>query len=488
MWDGSHIWITFRVLDGEDAASSQLREDISMKRTKQMLLAATAGAALFALTACGGGGGGGGGTAADFSKDYSGSLNVWGFENADEVGTSRVDVADKTVGGNDVDVKLEAAAFDAQKFTTRAASGNVPDVVQMDRQFVATYAAQGLVMPVDKCFALYDVKPREYWYPQVIDDVAYGGDIYAVPQFYQPPAILLNTRVMDEVGVTIDDMNTSDQAAFLDAVKKMTVMDGANPSRMGFDPQGVSKAGLWMLSFGGQTIDKDGKPALDNENNVKAIEFLKEIYDAQGGYANAKSFVDSFDVFGDNNSYVADQVGGAVFDQWYPNVLTSYADQVQLGATPVMTQDGKPFTVASGSSFVIPTKAKNPSAACAWLISLTSPEAWQAAGEARAETTANDPGRHGINTGLFTGSPESDQAIRDAYVKPSDYPGFDQVIDTYYTVAANGQSFGSSPAGQQIQTELQNAVTSALLGEKAPADALKDAQDAAMRAYNQVAG
>lgn len=458
-----------------------------MSTITRMLLAATAGAALFTLTACGGAGGGGA-PAAEFSDDYSGSLSVWGFENTDEVGTARLDVADAAVGGNDVEVELEAAAFDAQKFTTRAASGDVPDVVQMDRQFVATYAAQGLVMPVDTCFELYDVDAKQYWYPQVVDDVTYDGEVYAVPQFYQPPAILLNTRVMDEAGVTIDDMNTSDPEAFLDAVTKLTVMDGANPTRMGFDPQGVSKAGLWMLSFGGQTIDQDGKPALDDENNAKAIDFLTQIYDAQGGYANAKSFVDSFDVFGDNNSYVADQVGAAVFDQWYPNVLTSYADQVQLGATPVMTQDGEPFTVASGSSFVIPTSAKNPSAACAWLISLTSPEAWQAAGQARAETTANDPDRHGINTGLFTGSPESDQAIRDAYVKPSDYPGFDQTIDTYYTVAASGQSFGSSPAGQQIQTELQNAVTAALLGEKSPADALKDAQDAAMRAYNQVAG
>ena len=50
------------------------------------------------------------------------------------------------------------------------------------------------------------------------------------------------------------------------------------------------------------------------------------------------------------------------------------------------------------------------------------------------------------------------------------------------------QSFGSSPAGQQIQTELQNAVTSALLGEKSAADALKAAQEAAMRAYDQAAG
>jgi multiple sugar transport system substrate-binding protein len=257
---------------------------------------------------------------------------------------------------------------------------------------------------------------------------------------------------------------------------------------MGFDPQGVSKAGLWMLSFGGQTIDGDGKPALDDPNNVAAIEFLKSIYDAQGGYANAKSFVDSFDVFGDNNSYVADQVGAAVFDQWYVNVLTPYAEQVQISATPLVTQEGDPFTVASGSSFVIPASSKNPSAACAWMIELTSPEAWDAAGEARAQTTEEDPARNGINAGLFTGSPESDQAIRDAYVKPTAYAGFDEAIATYYDVASSGASFGSSPAGQQIQSELQNAVTSALLGEKSATDALADAQAAAQRAYDQAAG
>ena len=42
-------------------------------------------------------------------------------------------------------MSLDATGFDAQKFTTRLASGDVPDVVQMDRQFVATYAAQDLL-------------------------------------------------------------------------------------------------------------------------------------------------------------------------------------------------------------------------------------------------------------------------------------------------------------------------------------------------------
>jgi multiple sugar transport system substrate-binding protein len=459
-----------------------------MKNRQKALIAVAAAGALLTLTACGGGGSGSPQAAAEFSEDYSGTLAAWGFENADEVGQSRLDLAEAKLAESDTTVDLDASPFDAQKFTTLAASGGIPDVVQMDRQFVTTYAAQGLIMPLDDCFALYDLDPREYWYPQVIDDVTYDDAVWAVPQFYQPPAILLNTRVMEQAGVTVEELNVSDQEAFLAAVEKMTVLEGSNPTRLGFDPQGVSKAGLWMLSFGGSTIDEEGQPTLDNPKNAEAIEFLKKVYDAQGGFANVKSFVDAFDVFGDNNSYVADQVGAAIFDQWYVNVLTPYAEQVQISATPLVTQEGEPFTVASGSSFVIPASSKNPSAACAWMLELTSPEAWDAAGEARAETTANDPDRNGINAGLFTGSPESDQAIRDAYVKPTDYPGFDEAIATYYDVASSGESFGSSPAGQQIQSELQNAVTSALLGEKSATDALADAQAAAQRAYDQAAG
>ena len=109
-----------------------------------------------------------------------------------------------------------------------------------------------------------------------------------------------------------------------------------------------------------------------------------------------------------------------------------------------------------------------------------------AAGAARAKTIAKTPGA--INTGLFTGSPAADQAIRSEYVKKSDNEGFNQTISTYYDVLPTGKSNGASPAGQQLGTELQNAITSSLLGTKSPEDALKDAQTAAMRAYNQVAG
>ncbi len=457
------------------------------KMRKRMIGIAAVAAAAVLLAGCGGGGGGGGtaaGGEADFTAEPTGDLSAWGFENADDVGQSRLDYAEEQL--SDVKVDLDATAFDAQKFTTRIASGDVPDVVQMDRRYVTQYAAQGLIVPLDNCFEAQDVTPDDYWYPFVVDDVRYDDAIWAVPQFYQPPAIILNKRVMDQAGVTSEEIDTSDPDALLGAIAKMYQESGGVPSRLGFDPVSTGQGALWILGMGGQLIDDKGAPTLDDPSNVAGIEMLKQINDAQGGYAAVKSFTDSFDTFGDNNQFVSDQVGAQVNAQWYPNVLSPYVDQIQIEAVPFKNSDGEPFSVAGGTAFVIPAGAKNPAAACAWMIDLTSEDAWAAAAAARAETRKADGG---INTGLFTGSPGPDQSIRDEYVVESVNAGFDQSISTYSDVLDYGQSFGSSPAGQDIQNELNNAITAALLGDKSAEDALADAQKAAMRAYdNATAG
>jgi multiple sugar transport system substrate-binding protein len=449
-----------------------------MRRT--LSAAALVAASALVLSGCMGSGGDEPAADADFTAEPEGTLAAWGFENADDVGESRLDYAAEQLDG--VEIDLDATAFDAQKFTTRLASGDVPDVVQMDRRYVTTYAAQDLIMPLDACFDAHEVTPDEHWYEAVVDDITYEDAIWAVPQFYQPPAIILNKAVLDEAGVTAEEIDTSQPDVLLAAIEKMYQESGGVPTRLGFDPVATGQSGLWILGMGGQLNDEDGAPTLDDPSNIAGIEMLKQITDAQGGFAQVKSFSDSFDTFGDNNQFVAKQVGAQVNAQWYPNVLSPYVDQLQLEAVPFRDADGEPFSVASGSAFVIPAGAKNPAAACAWMLELTSDEAWDAAGAARAATREADGG---INTGLFTGSPEADQRLRDEYVVESGNAGFDQVISTYYDVVDYGQSFGSSPAGQEIQNELNNAITAALLGDKTPEEALADAQQAAMRAYEK---
>jgi multiple sugar transport system substrate-binding protein len=445
-----------------------------------------AGMVAAVLVAAGCGGGGEPGQSEDqpqFSTTPTGELKAWGFDNADDVGQARLDHAKTKLSG--VTVTLDATGFDAQKFTTRLASGDVPDVVQMDRQFVATYAAQDLLMPVDACFTAWGMDPAQQFYPAVTADVTYDDKIWAVPQFFQPAAVMLNQRALKAEGVDASQIDTSKPDQLLAATKKLYAENGGKPTRLGFDPVATGQAPLWLLSYGGRLADETGKPALDDPNNAKALAYLKELTDAQGGFAKVKSFSDAFDFFGKGNQFVKDQVAAQVDAQWYVNVLSPYADQIELGATPFKDQTGQPFAVTGGTSFVIPAKAKNPDAACAWMVNLVTEDAWMAAGEARAATLKQEGG---MNTGLFTGSPSADQAIKSTYVKETGNAGFDQTIETFYAVVGSGKSLGASPAGQTIQSELNNAVSSALLGQKTPEQALADAQAAATRAYDKVAG
>ena len=457
-----------------------------MIKRRKALLALALTASMATLAGCSGGSpssnsSSGGGSGPSFSTKVSGTLNAWGFNNPDDVGQSRLNYAKAQLKG--VTIKLDETAFDAQKFTTRVASGNVPDVVQMDAAYVDTYAAQGLIMPLDQCYAAHKVTPTKQYYPQVVDYIKYKNNVYAVPQFYQPPAIITNERVMKENGVTDSDIDTSNPAKLIAAAKKMTVIKNGKLTRVGFDPVATGQPYLWLLGQGGTIVDANGKPDLVNSGNEKALTVLKQIYDAEGGYAKVTSFTNSFNAFGNNNQYVTDQVGAQVNAQWYVNVLTPYVKKVEIGGVPFKTPSGQPYTTSGGTAFVIPTGAKNKDAACSWMLDLTSQQAWMAAGAARAKTLTKTPG--GINTGLFTGSPAADQAIRSTYVKSSGNAGFDQTIATYYSILSSGKSYGASPAGQAIQTDITNAITSVMLGQKTPQQALQNAQNAATTAYNQ---
>lgn len=415
-----------------------------------------------------------------FSKKLSGNLKTYGYNPSDEVGKSRSDYA--TADLKAVKVAMDTSNFDTQKFAAQAAAGQVPDLIQADRSVIATLADKKLIMPMDQCYALWGVKPTDRYYPSTISDVTYQGHVYAVPQFFQASALLADKRVLKKAGVTVDQLDTSNPDKLIAVAKKLTKSQGGRPTVIGFAPDVPGSASTWFTVFGGRINDGSGKPTLDDPNNVKALSWLKKLTDAQGGYAKSKSLLDSMDVFGAKNQYVKDQVGVQVWEQWYVNVLAEYKKNVDIEAVPIRTLDGDTLAMAGGSALAIPTKSSNPSAACAWAITVASPHAWQKASEARQKTVTKSKA---INTGLFTGSPAADEANRSRFVKSSGDPEFDQVIKTYYDILPQNRSTGSSAVGQSITDSLNNAVIVALSGGKPPQQALELAQSAAMRAWTQ---
>ena len=122
-------------------------------------------------------------------------------------GKSRSDYAAQQLSG--VTIQQDTTGFDAQKFAAQAAAGRVPDLQQVDRSVVSTLADKDLIIPIDECYTLYGVTPDQQYYPSTIADVTYDGKVYAVPQFFQPSALIANKRVLSAAGVTPEQLDTS---------------------------------------------------------------------------------------------------------------------------------------------------------------------------------------------------------------------------------------------------------------------------------------
>lgn len=468
---------------GATSADRASREETAML-TRRRALQVGAATTVLGLSACHRGGGapgpGGDGEPHEFSTTASGPLATMGFNPSDEVGASRSDHAAEQLP--DLQVTMDTTNFDSQKFTAQSAAGQVPDLIQLDRALVATFAANGLIMPLDQGFEAHGVDPAAQYYGAAVTDVTHEGALCAVPQFFQPSALLVNTRAAEAAGVDAEDFDTSDPEALLRVVEKATSLEGSAPVTLGLDGDIPGSMEMWLQVFGGGSVDQDGAPALDRQENVDALTWVKELLDLQGGYAEVTSLKNAMDVFGEQNQYVSDQVVSQSWAQWYLNVLADFADAVELRAVPLRTLDGTEIGFAGGSAFAVPTSATNPDGALAWALAATSTEAWLKAGEAR-EAAKDESG--GINTGLFTGSPEADQQVREKYVAESGDAAFDQTIAVYYDTLDEPRSTGPSPVGEQIKQALLDATTAALNGEKDPDQALADAQATAQGEYDK---
>ena len=450
-------------------------------RTVALTLTLTA-----ALTAgCAGVGGGGGGSdqggdasAGTWGGTPKGSLTTMGFGGEDEVGQARVNAFKAAFP--DVQVKVNPGDFDAQQFLTAVSSGNPPDVVYMDRKLIGTYAAKGVVQPLDDCVDQQKIDTSQYR-PAAMTTVTVEDKVYGIPEFYVVSANLIDSKSLVDAGVDPAAIQTKDWDALKKTTEQLFEADGKKIKRIGFDPKLPDTFPLWARANGAEIVKDDGAPNLDDPKAVEALQYTVGLVDAQGGWTTYKAFRDSFDIFGEENPLTKGTILAFPMENWYVNVLRdSIPAGLKLTATPFTDRQGQTISMLGGSAWAVPKGSKNPAAACAWAKTMTATDTWMKAAEARMETVKKDKS---FFTGLFTANTAADEQIRDKYLEKAPDAGFETAIQAFYGALDGAKGLAPSPAGAEIDAAWQSAVQRALEGQ--PADeALKQAQSEAQKAFD----
>jgi multiple sugar transport system substrate-binding protein len=440
-------------------------------------------AVVASLAACGGGGSSsssGGSAQEPSAADRKGAvLSIYGFGAGDDVAANRAKVAKAAIAP--ATIKNPEGAFNPQQFLTRLASSDTPDIIYVDRQQIATLAAQGALQPLDQCVSDQSIDTSQY-NKAAIAEVTYQGKLYALPEFTNQRTLIVNDVAAADAGIKPTDVQTTDWAKLKVVAKKMTRVSGGQVTRIGFDPKIPEFFIMWAKANGADLVSKDGlKVNFTDPKVVEALTYTKSLIDEQGGWDKFKAFRDTWDFFGAKNQVAEDQVGAWPMESWYWNVMAESSPNVKVTAVPFTDRHGKPLTFISGSGWAIPKGAKNTGLACTWMKTITSVKAWMTAAKARAAATQ---AKGQVFTGLYTANNTADKRILDEVYQPSS-PAYDRAVKLLVDVQKNAVAFPASPAGTRVQQALTDAINRVLVGSQSPQASLARAQKEAQQAIDE---
>jgi multiple sugar transport system substrate-binding protein len=475
-----------------------------MARPKWLL--GTLAALLLVLAACGpnaddgddGGGdgdtGGGGasaggapsGSAGAGELNASGEIFVYGYsyENGDEIATTRVDHF--TEQYPDIDVTYSESSFNSQEMLTALQGSEPPDVIRMPRNVIGSYIQRGIFEPITTCLDQTGVDPAEYREP-AIQQLTVDGELYALPEAFWVRAWLIDNVLFEEAGLDPENFDWSDWDAIREAniaILEQTDAEVGIDAKVS-DPASADMFPLWVAAAGGQLVAEDGTPQLDSPEAVEALEFVRSMIEPYGSHAD---FLDARgatgDFFGAENQFALHLEGAFPMQQFYLNVLGQSPD-VDISAAPFVTQEGEPITWADGDAIGIAAGSDNKDAACAFVTSVLSTEAWIAAAEARAAASEESGAP---NLGTVTGNIEADERIFSEIVDLSEFPVFEAAVEQYLSVQESAFHIPQSAAAEEVQLAWATAVDQVLNGNAEPQEALDQAQADAEAAVEQAGG
>ena len=405
-----------------------------------------------------------------------------GAAGADEIATTRYQMY--CDANPDVAVTFTNRDFDPATFLTDVAAGQTPDVVRMTREIMGTYIAAGAIDPLDQCITDQQIDTGQY-YPAALNEVTSNGSIYGIPDSFETRVVLVNDSVVEDAGLTPEDINTADWERLAEINEQLLQKEGGL-TRIGFDPKLPEFLPLWAQANGKSIISEDGLTAqLDDPAVIEALDFASSLLLAHGTSAEFFDFRTSgpggLDFFGAENQFVVDTVGAFPMEVFYLATLANNSPDEEISVQPFRARDGSEITFATGAAWAIPSSAQNKDAACQFIKTVTSADAWVAAAQARADLRASEGEAY---TGTYSGNSVADETIFGELVTEETAGNYYEGVQLVVNQMPTAFSLPPVPCGQQFRDAWQEAVRRVLEDGMSAADSLAQAQTEAQEAID----
>ena len=146
------------------------------------------------------------------------------------------------------------AAEAEAKFSAAAQAGEAPDVIRAEASWIPGFAAAGYLQPLDDTVLAED---QDEFLPAALASTKVIGQMWAVPQDVDAPALLCNDALLAKAGATVP----TTWAQVAEQAPKVT----AQGATMIYGPPSGLFALPYLYASGGDMLDTEGKKVLIND-------------------------------------------------------------------------------------------------------------------------------------------------------------------------------------------------------------------------------
>lgn len=281
-------------------------------------------------------------------------------------------------------LSMGAGNMDPQKLMTSIVGRVPPDVIFQDRFTIGDWASRGAFRPLDDLMARdnkdpNDPRPDQY-YPAIWHEATYGGKVYGIPYQTDDRAFYYNKAIFREKADALraagldpsrPPRTWSELLAYSKALTEYNT-DGTL-KRAGFLPN-FGDSWLYLYSFeeNGSFLSADGHTCtFDTPANERALQFMVDGYDLEGGYENSKAFESGF-LSDANDPFILGKVAMKIDGNWILGALMRYGPSLDFAVAPAPAPDDRYYqrgefakekqkfvTWTGGFCYSIPTGARN---------------------------------------------------------------------------------------------------------------------------------
>jgi len=341
----------------------------------------------------------------------------------------------------DITVKVDLQPWKDRETTlvTQITGGNAPDVAYMIPDELRAFQAKGALQP------LPDSVSTEGYRPSALEAATVDGEVFGAPVLMSVIPGVCDKTVLAQVGVTEPPATWDDLMEIAPALKAKglyaTSVDATNAAALNttFYP--------WVWQAGGDVFDESGKLTLDSPEATEALTFLSDL--VEKGYAPAAEATTAVPL---EQSTMAKRQTACLF-QLQPALLEGIWGDDRLVIPPL--KDKEQRTYGTVGSFTVLKGSDNAAAAAEWISFVTQPEIMAAVDELGG------------------------------FYAPKEETPLEYAAGTVDAEAAKylDMTYSGPPAAQarEIQAVVAPEVQAAVLGQKTPEQALKDAASAAQQ-------